>query len=418
MTTNKEVLTYIKNKWPATIIDKGKSAGLGIPFPYTAPCAVEDGHFQDLYYWDTYFASYGLIRQGFLEQAQNNCDNFIYLIEKYGFIPNANTKRCLTRSQLPVFGSFVEMIFEHNNDIKWRRRAVSALEKEMKFWMEERMSPNGLNRSGYNISREKKDEFLIEMYDWLHSRRGLPKDAKKEFKLIQGGHAIAEAEVWDFTPRFNNCVMDYNPIDLNSLLYKNEVLLANFHKDLGNKKESEQWLNKSLKRKKLINDYCWNKERGAFLDYNYKTKNHSLILSAASLMPLYVGLATKKQAEMTVAVIEKELEFDYGLSTCEKNDSGIIYQWDYPNLWPPLQMIAIDSFGRYGYKKQARRIAQKYIAAVTKTFKATGRIWEKYNVLDGSIKTKNEYKLPPMMGWTAAAFIKAYDYLEKDCLSR
>lgn len=30
------------------------------------------------------------MRQGFFEQARNNVDNFIYEVEKLGFIPNAN----------------------------------------------------------------------------------------------------------------------------------------------------------------------------------------------------------------------------------------------------------------------------------------------------------------------------------------
>ena len=147
-----------------------------------------------------------------------------------------------------------------------------------------------------------------------------------------------------------------------------------------------------------------------FLDYDFKNNKQSPVFSAASLQPMWVGLATADQAKRIVLAIEKYLEFEFGLSTCEKYDSGTTFQWDYPNGWPPLQMIAIDSLNRYGFKEQAGRIAQKYITTVINCFEETGDLWEKYNVLNGSIEVKDEYDMPAMMGWTAAAFIEAcYD---------
>ena len=65
----------------------------------------------------------------------------------------------------------------------------------------------------------------------------------------------------------------------------------------------------------------------------------------------------------------------------------------------------------YGFCREARRIAEKYLRVVIKNFQETGELWEKYNVVDGSIQVKNEYAMPAMMGWTAGVFVFCADFL-------
>ena len=43
---------------------------------------------------------------------------------------------------------------------------------------------------------------------------------------------------------------------------------------------------------------------------------------------------------------------------------------------------------------------------VEKVFEETGNLWEKYNVVEGNIKVKNEYEMPPMMGWSAGIYLE------------
>ena len=147
------------------------------------------------------------------------------------------------------------------------------------------------------------------------------------------------------------------------------------------------------------------------LDYNFVTGKLSSILSAASFFSLFAGLADKKHAEAIVKNLYR-LEADYGILTCEKNTADGTYQWDYPNGWACLQYIAIKGLDKYGYKKEAKRIAQKYVRLVDKTFDETGNLWEKYNVVDGSLDVGSEYETPPMMGWSAGVYLAANNYLK------
>ena len=68
-----------------------------IPKPYIIP----GGRFREIYYWDSYFTMHGLLAEGEIETVENMIDNFSYLIEEIGFIPNGNRVYYLSRSQPP-----------------------------------------------------------------------------------------------------------------------------------------------------------------------------------------------------------------------------------------------------------------------------------------------------------------------------
>lgn len=406
------LLEIIAERWRKTVRCAPDSVGslIGLPHPYTVPCAADA--FQDMYYWDTYFASRGLMLQGFADQVRNNCDNFIYEIERFGFIPNGNRTHFLNRSQPPYFGALVELVYNRYQDKKWLSHAVAALEKEYQFWMDRRRLDCGLLHYGH----QNEDQAVFEKYyaGCCVGRMGMPKNPDAETLRRESSHTIAEAESgWDFNPRFERRCLDYAPIDLNSLMFYNEMLLMRFHRELGNPDQSVQWRDRAEHRRELINRYCWSGDRKAFMDYDSRNRKRSPVLSAASLQPLWAGLATNIQAISTVRAMEEFLEYPHGLSTCEPNDSGMNYQWDYPNGWPCLQIVAIDAMDRCGFYKQAERLAEKYVDTVLHCYETSGNIWEKYNVVTGTIEVKDEYKMPAMMGWSAAAFVVAARYLEK-----
>ena len=121
-------------------------------------------------------------------------------------------------------------------------------------------------------------------------------------------------------------------------------------------------------------------------------------------------MATQAQAEAARRNLSK-FEYAFGVAACEKTDQKIVYQWDYPNGWPPLFYIVVNGLNNYGFEEDARRIAEKYVDVVTRNFQSTGDLWEKYNVVDGSIQVKNEYVMPAMMGWTAGIFVFCYHFL-------
>ena len=68
---------------------------------------------------------------------------------------------------------------------------------------------------------------------------------------------------------------------------------------------------------------------------------------------------------------------------------------------------------KYGFKTDALRIAEKYVSLVEKNFETTNNLWEKYNVVEGTVNTNNEiFKMPPMIGWTAGVYLSCKKLIE------
>ncbi|MDQ3175914.1 MAG: alpha,alpha-trehalase, partial [Acidobacteriota bacterium] len=59
---------------------------LYLPHPYVVP----GGRFNEMYGWDSYFTQVGLVRDNETVLAKNMVDNFLYQIDHYGKILNAN----------------------------------------------------------------------------------------------------------------------------------------------------------------------------------------------------------------------------------------------------------------------------------------------------------------------------------------
>jgi alpha,alpha-trehalase len=297
----------------------------------------------------------------------------------------------------------VRDIHEETGDLPWLRGALRTLIDEHDFWMERRSTVTGLNRHYHDDDDDGARRFCAEIYT---GRLHLPIPAHPFAQKLAGDHYYAEAETgWDFNPRFDRRCADFLPVDLNSLLYQVERNLAHFHREL-DLDEASFFDHAAEARKALVTEYLWDDDEGFFYDYDFTRAERSRVRAGSALHPLYSRAATPEQARRLVANISK-IEADHGILTCEKTDSGIVYQWDWPNGWPPVQGYAMMGLLNAGFPEDAERVAQKYIRLCTQNFERTGKLWEKYNVVDGTTRVNDEYPMPPMVGWTAGVFLLA-----------
>lgn len=201
-----------------------------------------------------------------------------------------------------------------------------------------------------------------------------------------------------------NCCENFCPIDLNSNLYLYEKNFAEFYRELGNKDTVAKWEQLARKRKGLINDYCYDGIKKQFYDYDFVNSAKSPIVSSAIFSLLFPQVVSPKQAREIVNMLPL-LETPYGLRSCESGDYVYNYQWGDKNGWAPLHYLAIEGLKRYGLEDEANRLARKYVSLVCRNFERTNNLWEKYNIIDGTINTANEYKMPAFLGWTAGVFM-------------
>ena len=416
-----EIEQYIHDNW-LKYVDTVPS----MPKPYSY--ALNPG---TLYYWDVYFINEGLMIQKYWEQAQNNLDCFIFEIEKLGFIPNAN-RWGEDRSMTPLFAMMVKSFYEKSpkKDQEWLARAYSAVVKEYEFWIntngntieDHSTAVPGLQRFSHHSDSAK----VIRFYDKVvQGRFRLEKDAPIEVKLLMGGNRLAEAESgMDFTPRFDGRIMDFIPVELNSNLYQYEKVLAWLEQTL-KISDGKAWEKKAEERAQLIRQYLWNEERGLFLDYDFVNKKHTPIASIVTLWPLYWEFATKKEAERIVNNLSL-FDSEGGMVVCEQSEQPILYQWGDAAVWAPMQFLTIGALDNYKYKEHAQYYALKWLNTVTSNFvspqpathrpfkfgdgtRSPGFLYEKYK-RDGTIND-NEYPCSIMMGWTAATFLRAKQYI-------
>ena len=397
---------FIKNGWDGCVryFPEDKDTLIGLPYPYIVPTPA--GRWNEMYYWDTFFTCKGLLLTEREELVKNCTDNMLYLVDRFGFMPNGNRTYYLSQSQPPFLSMMVKDVYKVYQDKAWLKKAYDTLKKEYHFWMTKRMTPIGLNQFGVNMEYVDEPE---RHYESICRRIGVkvPMDDHREF----AENFLADCESgWDFTPRLFMQQKNSAYVDLNSNLYVYEKNFAYFAECLENGEE-QKWYDAAERRKQLMNTYFWNGE--AFMDYNFVKKKHGSIFSVASLYPLWAGVANEEQAGSTVALLER-IEFEHGIAVCEKNDVTGSFQWNYPIGWAPMHYIVIRGLDNYGYKEEAVRVCKKYIAAVENIYKKTGTLWEKYDVHTGDNEVKIDYGSDVMFGWTAGIYLYAKEYLRQE----
>ena len=395
---NVKLEDFIKKNIPETIRKPQENIKI-FHRPYTVPCAGKG--FRNFFYWDTYFSNWGLLGLKMYDQAKNNLLNMADFIDYYGYIPNADV--LTDRSQPPFFVRAVKDYTLRSGDNEIIKTLLPRMLKEHEFWMSERMTDCGLNCYGGNAEGEQLKNFNIGIAQRLNlSEESL--DINRDVNLM----ACAESG-WDFSSRFfengKKCfAAEVCPVDLNSILYDAEIQIANFAEQLKEFALYEEFSKIAAERKKKMTELMFDSKTGLYFDYRYtkKQKNTSLF-HAASFFPVAYGISDSKEGMKTLlSVLEKE----HGIVTCEESDSSEMFQWDYPFMWAPLAAIAADALLAADMKNDAQRIMQKYCETVELNYYETGNLWEKYNAVTGKVGVSAEYETPPMIGWTAGAYLK------------
>ena len=395
-----KVLDFIHKYLPDSVITTLEDMGnrFGLPYPYTVPSPGDI--FDCMFYWDTYFTNVGLIADGQIQQAIYNTDNIRHMIRRFGYMPNSTKAHHLGQSQPPFYYRMVSDIFAVTHDLNWLESQYDSIAAEYDFWMTKRIAPNGLNYYGKTL--EPDDEELERRFQYAKTRfQGLAcQDREGKLATVRTVASLCESG-WDCCYRFEFSGPDYNPVDLNALLYGLETSMADFSKLLG-RGEHQLWFNRAADRKMRMDELLYSNEKGFYLDWNFRKLHHSPVVSAASLFPLFVGINHDPKAIMTA--LRDELLLPYGVTGTGKPCHSYSLQWEYPNVWAPLQYVAYIACCNAGYTELADSIAKRYLHLLDRSFEQTGNLWEKYNGLDGNVMDA-EYNAPPMMGWTAGIYL-------------
>jgi alpha,alpha-trehalase len=409
-----DVQIHMKSLWrqltrqPGGAVTEGNSL-LPLPYPYVVP----GGRFREIYYWDSYFSMLGLQESGEKALIENMVNNFAFLINEYGHIPNGNRSYYLSRSQPPFFSMMVELLAEMSGNAAYAIYQ-SALEKEYEYWMDRSAPTRHVVKmpDGSTLNRyyDQQDGPRQESY---HEDFNLSKNLPEPRRLKMNRDLRSAAESgWDFSSRWladgvnlaSIQTTDVIPVDLNCYLYNLETVLARSYKMRGDLMKERYFIQIAERRKTAINKYCWSSVNGWYVDYNITAKRISTSLSLAGMSALYCKVAPANRVKNVSYILRSRFLKTGGLVTTLKNSGQ---QWDAPNGWAPLQWISIKGLLNYGENELAEAIARRWIALNSKVFSETGKLMEKYDVTDLQKPAGGgEYPSQDGFGWTNGVLLK------------
>lgn len=407
-----DLSTHIHQLWSVLKREKDEkveaSSLLPLPFSYIVP----GGRFREIYYWDSYFTMLGLKESKEYDLIENMINNFAYLINQYGHIPNGNRTYYLSRSQPPFFALMIDLLAE----IKGNQIYVfylSAMQKEYDYWMDKtasthhvvKMQDGSILNRYYDIEEKPRQESYAEDVElakiakhvsnkwiWKNLRAGAESGWDFSSRWFADGKSIATIET-----------INIIPVDLNCLLYQLELNIAKAYKEKGAMLEANVFEQKAIARKKAILKYCWDNQKKWFADYHLIKKKTTTSISLAGMMPLMMNIASQQQADDVAKNLEANFLKAGGVVSTLVNTHQ---QWDAPNGWAPLQWITIVGLANYHHNKLATVIANRWMKLNEDVFERTGKLMEKYNVIDTNLEAGGgEYPGQDGFGWTNGVYL-------------
>ncbi|MFP4894277.1 alpha,alpha-trehalase TreA [Paraburkholderia sp. EG304] len=393
------------------------SSLIPLPKPYVVP----GGRFREGYYWDTYFTMLGLQESGREDLVDDMLDNFAYMIDTFGHIPNGNRTYYLSRSQPPFYSYMVELAAQKEGN-KVYQKYLPELRKEYAYWMQgSNSTPRGgatrnvvvlndgtvLNRYWDELDTPRDESYLEDVQTAQASGRPA-NEVYRDLRATAGSG-------WDFSSRWfgdNQTLATVRttsiiPVDLNSLLFHLETTIARGCSTTRDFHCVAQFIGYAARRAEGINRYLWN-SKGYYGDYDWQLGKSRDNQTPAMLYPLMAGVAWPDRAWKTAQTAHNVLLKQGGLATSIYNTTQ---QWDAPNGWAPLHWIAIQGLKRYGRADLAQSIGTRFLADVQNVYNTQHKLVEKY-VVEGAGEGGGgggEYPLQDGFGWTNGVTLMLLD---------
>lgn len=215
-------------------------------------------------------------------------------------------------------------------------------------------------------------------------------------------------------------------VELNAILFWNAKIIAEFHgyaKNVEKQKEfeakAEEILVVRFSREilmeftiliisfKAVNEVLWDEASGTWLDYDLINQKRRPYFTPTNLSPLWTNCFNQSQSKR---IADKVLGYinQTGIDDYPGGVPNTLYhsgeQWDYPNVWAPMQYILIfglenlndERASALAYKWAERWVRSNYVA-----FRDTGAMYEKYVATEFGVSgSGGEYEVQKGFGWS------------------
>ena len=277
--------------------------------------------------WDSAFHAMTVSRFD-TELAKSCIDAFMSYQKENGLLPDvmrANGNIEDDYGKPPVMPWAACIVFEADRDMDFLRRNYDKFIKLERFLTKERS--DGILFYYSAQTDPQKD-------DYLHPR-------------WESG--------WDNSPRWDICpIVNLYPVDLNCfmvLFYRSMAKMAEYLSE-----DSLLWKKKEKSLAGTIESMLYDETQKAYVDRNRRTGAFSTILSPASFMPLFAGIASPMRAAEAERLAKDPTKFYPGMPTVSYDCPGYDNNYWRGPTWLNVAFFAVKGLYDYGYRQTAREI--------------------------------------------------------------
>lgn len=386
------------------------------------PVIVPGGRFREFYYWDSYWIIRGLLYSEMYKTAKGMLENFLSIINRFGFIPNGGRIYYSERSQPPLLTGMIKSYVDETNDIGFMSEAMPLLEREFYFFLNNHMvEVNGHALAVYgDKSTGPRPESYIEDIETaaIHDTE---EEKEKVYAELKAG---AESGM-DFSSRWfvkngtnEGDLSDLKcrsivPVELNAILFWNAKIIAEFYAKAKNLKKAAEFEEKAQELYNAVQAVLWDDEVGSWLDYDLINKKRRNYFVVTNLSPLWTGCFNTSQKGDIAKKILKYIG-DTGIDSYPGGVPNTLQQsgqqWDFPNVWPPMQYILVVGLRALDDKVAddlALKWASRWVRSNYIAFRDTRAMYEKYSAEElGGHGGGGEYDIQLGFGWTNGVILE------------
>lgn len=383
------------------------------------PFIVPGGRFRETYYWDTYWVVKGLLLCEMTDTVKGMLENFAFMIERFGFIPNGGRVYYSRRSQPPFFIPMMYDYYMATKNLTFVQSHLPAMEAEYAFWMTNRSVSvqrgdvtHILNRYASSVNSPRPESYSEDL-----KTASSTNNSSARRQLYQNLVSAAESG-WDFSSRWfsrdpgTNLTLDTTrttnilPVDLNSVLCMNEHILSELFNRTGNQEKGKNYSKNWQRRQAAIFNVLWNPTKRVWQDLDIAANSHRDYFYASNILPLFASCKGKNETQTENSVLTYlqnlgVLQFAGGFPTSLETTGQ---QWDLPNGWPPLQHMAIWGMSQsqnQQLKAEAFSLANKSIVSNWIAWNRSRNMYEKYSTnISGEGGSGGEYGVQEGFGWS------------------
>lgn len=379
------------------------------------PVIVPGGRFREFYYWDSYWIMRGLLLSEMNNTTRGMLENFLSIVQRYGFIPNGGRIYYSMRSQPPLLCGMVKEYVDATNDIEFAKLAVDTLAREFEFFMNNyiievnghHLAAYGYKSNGPRPESYREDVLTAQVFTKEEDRQDYFCELKAAAE--SGMDFSSRWFIKDGTNAGNLTDLKCRSIiavELNAILYWNAKIISEFYMHRNDISKASTYQAKAEDIRKAITAVLWNEDQGIWLDYDLINKKHRNYFTPTNLSPLWTGCYDKSDPKLPKRVLDyiERLGLDTYPGGVPNTLEATSEQWDFPNVWPPMQhmlIMGLDGMNSQETKDLAFKWAQRWVLGNYLAYKEKKAMYEKYDAQElGGHGGGGEYTVQTGFGWT------------------